>query len=275
MHTKRDVFVAGTKAAGRNRDRNVFSRARAMAAAGWLAVGLASLGACHDLGEIPDPFDGTGHGGPVGGVGTPGGAAGAPGGAAGAPGGLGGFGGIAPPSSGGGAGGGAVGPAICDAPPPVVNDLAPWRDDATPRTLEGDLAWVTGGMPGDWRGFVTTPWIPTYEVRLSFTANGGYAARCTWSSNMCCVAFYYGTDDDSALKTYTIDSITTAGKVGGTIDIIFGTALAGYYESGYQGVLKNVVLDATGNRLRFDFWNGGEYGPVQFDLQRLTAPENR
>jgi len=38
------------------------------------------------------------------------------------------------------------------------------------------------------------------------------------------------------------------------------------------GELKNVELDATGNRLRFDFLDGGQYGPVSFDLGRVAAP---
>ena len=72
-----------------------------------------------------------------------------------------------------------------------------------------------------------------------------------------------------------MDTVNTAGAVSGTIETIFGNPANGYYESGYQGTLEKVTLDATLNRLRFDFWNGGStegYGPLQFDLQRVTTP---
>ena len=54
------------------------------------------------------------------------------------------------------------------------------------------------------------------------------------------------------------------------IDIIYGSPTVPYYESGYQGTLQNAQLDATGNRLQFDFIYGGEYGPLHYDLQRVT-----
>jgi len=117
---------------------------------------------------------------------------------------------------------------------------------------------------------VTTPWVPPYDVTLTFGADGSYSGACRWSSNMCCVAFYYGTDDYTSLKRYALDTVTAAGQVGGPIDIIYDYQAAGYAESGYQGDLRRVELDTTGNRLRFEFWYGGDYGPLKFDLARVT-----
>lgn len=159
----------------------------------------------------------------------------------------------------------------CDYPA-VTNDLVPWQQDDRQRTLEEAVARVAGGMAGDWRGFSSTPWVPPYAVTMSFNADGHYGGKCVWSSNECCEALYYGTDDDTPLKRYSLDSVTTTGEVNGRIDIIYGSPTVPYYESGYQGTLQNAQLDATGNRLRFDFIYGGEYGPLHYDLQRVSSP---
>ena len=37
--------------------------------------------------------------------------------------------------------------------------------------------------------------------------------------------------------------------------------------------LKNVQLDPTGNRLRFDFLYDGTYGPLRYDPERVTPPQ--
>lgn len=160
---------------------------------------------------------------------------------------------------------------VCQ-PPPVSFSPASWQADGAQRTLDEAIHHAIDGIRGDWYGVVTTPWTPAYEVSISFAADGGYSARCLWSSNMCCLAFYYGTDDDTPLKHYKIDSVSLSGQVSGTIDIIFGTRASGYYQSGYGGELEKVELDATGNRLRFEFWYDHDYGPTVFDLQRVTPP---
>lgn len=233
-------------------------------------VGGRRGGAAGSIGSVMPPLRGG-----VGGRGEP-----AQGGRRGPSGGAPGFGGDGGSGGYGGYGGaaGAMGstPDLTCTYPAVTDDLTPWQQDDTQRTLEEDLTRVATGMAGAWHGHVTTPWVPVYEVTMSFTADGHYGARCAWSSNACCVAMYYGTDDDTPLKRYAFDSVTTIGKVSGSIDIIFGGDYGGqqvpYYESGYQGTLKNVELDATGNRLRFDFIYGDGYGPLKYDLERVATP---
>jgi len=176
------------------------------------------------------------------------------------------------PGQGGQGGASASTPTDSCVYPSVTDDLSLWQQDDTRRTLEEDIARVATGIAGDWRGFVSTPWIPLYEVRMSFDSDGHYGGSCSSSSPSCCRAMYYGTDDDTPLKRYTLDSVTTTGAVNGSIDIIYGGSSVPYYESGYQGTLRNVQLDLTGNRLRFDFWYGGTYGPLQYDLERVTTP---
>jgi hypothetical protein len=150
--------------------------------------------------------------------------------------------------------------------PPVAFELAPWREPALPSTIDEVVARITTGMIGEWYGIVTTPWTEPYGVTLSFGDDGSYAGECVWSSNQCCLALHYGTDDDSDLKRYELEGVTLDGEGYGTIDVVFGER-GSYSESGYQGVLENVQLDATFDRLRFDFMYD-TFGPLVFDLAR-------
>lgn len=226
----------------------------------------------------------------AGGYSYSGGDAGRPGaggsaGAAGAPGGRGGHSGAGGLSSGPGAGGqsgfgqpmggqsgfgggSANPPPTCDYPLLDLS-LGPFTPASTSATLDTVLAQAMSGIVGNWHGVVQTPWVPDYEVTLTFRADGTYSGQCLWSSNVCCRAFYYGTDDDSSLKRYTLDTINTEKAVSGTIDIIFGGRGVPYYESGYQGYLRSVRLNADASRLQFDFWYSDTYGPLKFDLERV------
>jgi hypothetical protein len=150
--------------------------------------------------------------------------------------------------------------------PPVALELKEWHEPALPSTFDAALKRLTTGMVGEWYGVVTTPWTEPYAVTLTFGEDGSYSGQCVWSSNQCCLAFYYGTDDDSELKRYELEGVTFDGEGYGTIDIIFGVD-GSYGESSYQGALENLELDATFDRLRFDFMYG-TYGPLAFDLGR-------
>jgi len=120
------------------------------------------------------------------------------------------------------------------------------------------------GIVGVWHGLASTPWIAPYEVDLEFRVDGSYSGRCTRGSDVCCVAFYYGTDRDSPRKRYRVQDATLSGNVIGQIDIDFGFALAGW-----QGELSQIELDASGNGLSFDFARDDGYGPVKYDLRRV------
>jgi hypothetical protein len=150
--------------------------------------------------------------------------------------------------------------------PPVAITLTEWQEPEPLGSPSTATARVVEGMLGDWFGVATTPWTPPYAVTMSFSEDQTYSAECLWSSNECCLAFYYGTDDASDLKRYVIEGVTLDGGGYGSIDIVFGEP-ENYYESGRQGVLENVELDATLARMRFDFMYDA-YGPLSFDLQR-------
>ena len=147
--------------------------------------------------------------------------------------------------------------------PPVTIELEPWIDGRLD-DLDEELDRVTNGMFGSWYGVVTTPWTPPYEVTARFGEDGSYSAQC--DANECCVAFYFGTDDDTNIKVYELTTIGPEG-VFGLIDIAFEYGPGVYDLPGWQGELHRVNLDATGNRLRFDFIET-THGPVSFDLAR-------
>jgi hypothetical protein len=179
--------------------------------------------------------------------------------------GIGGFTGLA------GSGNGGLGgtpPSECSLHPAEFEPEA-WTEVTDEPTLEERFDYVRSGIVGAWRGVVTTPWTAPYEVEAAFTEDGHYSASCVHGSNDCCIAFYYGTDDDADIKRYSIDDATLSGRVTGFIDIIFGTR-GSYSEAAWQGELSDVDVDATGDRARFDFATSDGYGPIHFELERTN-----
>jgi hypothetical protein len=134
------------------------------------------------------------------------------------------------------------------------------------------LAGVQAAIPGRWEGLATTPWTTPYRVELTFTADGHYSGRCAEVSGDCCVAFYYGSDDDTPIKRYRVDDATLSGNVFGEIDIAFASD-DGYGLPVWQGELSNIQRDASGNGLRFSFSTSTGYGPIEYDLRRSLAGE--
>jgi len=127
---------------------------------------------------------------------------------------------------------------------------------------------VQSAMPGSRHGIATTPWTNPYEVDLRFDEGGGYSSRCSSFPDSCCVAFYYGTNDDTPLKQWRVDDATLSGDVFGEIDI----ALDYFTEYGlpaWQGELSYIERDASGDGMRFEFARDDGYGPVRFDLRRV------
>lgn len=151
--------------------------------------------------------------------------------------------------------------------PPTEWSPDPWVPVATSDAAEL-LAGIQAAMPGRWEGLATSPWTTPYRVELSFTADGHYSGRCTEVSSDCCLAFYYGSDDDTPIKRYRVEDATLSGNVFGEIDIAFA------YDDEYglpawQGELSHIQRDASGNGLRFSFATSDGYGPVEYDLRRL------
>lgn len=179
-----------------------------------------------------------------------------------------------PPLDGAGGAAGAAGAGspsdACGYPnyPPASFDPGPWQPHVySADTSEQEiLADIQDAMVGSWRGIATTPWTTPYEVSLQFHADGSYEAQCSTLPADCCAAFYYGSDLPYPGKHYALDDVNTLHQASGTIDITFSPD--GQLPA-WQGLLKHIERDATGNRLRLAFARSDGYGDVTYDLARI------
>jgi hypothetical protein len=77
------------------------------------------------------------------------------------------------------------------------------------------------------------------------------------------IAMYYGMDEDSPLKTYSM-TYFQASRLGiGQIDVVFDVG------SVTRDELRNVRL--MGDKLEFEMFHLGQYGPLTFQLNRATG----
>jgi hypothetical protein len=97
-------------------------------------------------------------------------------------------------------------------------------------------------------------------VKIQFEATGHYSAH---SPNDACVVFYYGSNDDSAEKTYRLDDVLANGEGHGEIEIWFSRGVTN------RGELRRVFLSADEEHLNFETWKD-TYGPIAFALGRLS-----
>ena len=123
---------------------------------------------------------------------------------------------------------------------------------------------IKRGMVGTWRGTDSTPWTSSFQVLITFGADGHYSAHCAQAA---CPApvFYYGVDDDTPEKTYELRTLNGDGTGAGIIRIYF------FPGNTTTGDLDEVKLSDDGQHLAFEFWAtwSGRYGPVTFDLTRV------
>jgi len=123
------------------------------------------------------------------------------------------------------------------------------------------LARLRRGIVGTWLGVQTNPWsdVPC-STKIQFEANGHYSAH---SPNESCTVFYYGSNDDSPEKRYSIDDVLANGEGHAEIEIWFSPGLTN------RGELRRLFLSEDENELRFEAWKTG-YGPLVFTLKRVS-----
>lgn len=170
---------------------------------------------------------------------------------------------------------GAASDADCSSPPlAALADWAPRGAGANDSSAAQALADARRVLAGSWHGVATTPWTAPYAVVTRFSAQGGYSAHCAQNSdydgqsNGCCRAFYYGSDQDSALKRWALSSVNEASAFNGTLDIAFCYDGEACYAPAWQGEIVGLDYDATGNRARFELWTSDGHGPIKLDLER-------
>ncbi len=120
---------------------------------------------------------------------------------------------------------------------------------------------LTAGVVGTWRGCVTTPWMPMYQVTVTLRADGTYSAHTSevLDGNRM-IAMYYGIDDDLPTKVYAVRDLQDSRLGVGQIDIAFDTGPA------IRDSLRNVRL--MGDKLEFEVFHFEQYGPITFQLYR-------
>jgi hypothetical protein len=154
---------------------------------------------------------------------------------------------------------------------PITRELSPFvsLEPDTGLSVQTQLALTRRALIGEWHGVVTTPWVPQYQVTASFRDDGTYSAKCDVHSDAndggCCRAFYYGSDLDSELKRWSVSSVNADGSVSGDLNVAF--CYDDCYLPAWQGKLRNVHGDESGQRIRFEFWSD-DHGPIAFDLER-------
>lgn len=111
---------------------------------------------------------------------------------------------------------------------------------------------------GKWEGVATTPWIPPYTVEIEFFADGHYSAKCTDGT---AVALYYGTDDDSPLKTYAINTVNEEGAAG-EIEVLFDVTFTTTTDQ-----LRRIKFSGT-DSLHFEKYHLSVGDPVIYDLKK-------
>jgi hypothetical protein len=118
------------------------------------------------------------------------------------------------------------------------------------------------GVVGTWQGCVLTPWIAPYFVTMTLRADETYSAISTEVlDGQDMIAMYYGMDEDAPQKRYHLADMLDDGLGVGQIDIVFDVG------SVNRGDLRNVRL--MGDRLEFEFFHRGQYGPLVFQLLRV------
>lgn len=148
-------------------------------------------------------------------------------------------------------------------PPPGINAeeaCVDYQFTAGPITV-ASLSELQEGVLGTWSGCVTTPWVPRYWVTLTFRADGTYSSDAWKGSDE--PALYYGSDEDSPEKVYELDNLYDDLEGIGQIDIYFWPGNVN------RGELRNIAL--MGDKLSFEFFHRGQYGPLTYELWRRDS----
>lgn len=128
---------------------------------------------------------------------------------------------------------------------------------------------VKSGVVGTWRGCAFNPWTKPYEMEFVFYGNGNYESRNIEvvkhpDTLRTQVALYYGSDENSAKKQFELKNQLTNADVEGDIQIYFGPYSTNLDE------IRSVRLNADGTKLFFEVMHHGEYGPLQYELEKVT-----
>jgi len=148
---------------------------------------------------------------------------------------------------------------VHDGQPEACKDFEFVRDEISVTSFD-ELA---SGVIGTWVGCATTPWTPMYKVTFVLRDDGTYSAKSGEGlDGQRMYALYYTTDKDSALKRYYLTDLQASGLGLGEIDLDFG------HGSVVRDQIRNIRL--MGDKLEFEIFHDGVYGPIAFRLNRAS-----
>lgn len=125
---------------------------------------------------------------------------------------------------------------------------------------------VQMSMVGSFVGHVASPW-GDWDLLITFTADGYYAASSYDGTTLGPSSpFYYGPAPGcESLDQWRLLDVSVTGAASGQLDVPYLYGQQGCGLPGWQGVLSEVSVDATGNRMHFDFGRSDGYGPIVYD----------
>ena len=130
----------------------------------------------------------------------------------------------------------------------------------SPTWDQQQLARLNNGVVGSWTGMQTNPWGSGCSTTITFEADGHYSAH---SPGEKCIAFYYGSNDDSSEKTYLLNDVLPTAEGQGEIVFWFGP------DDTNPGQIRHMYLSPDESELEFEVWKG-DYGPLVFTLKRAS-----
>jgi hypothetical protein len=117
------------------------------------------------------------------------------------------------------------------------------------------FAELKSAIVANWRGTASVQpqwaWAPSYEVAISFSADGTYTATAP------CGIFPFYYDQNPEYGKYEIVDLQSNGDATGRIYLT--------WDAWSPNDLKAIRLNAEHTYLHFEFYNGN-YGPVVYDL---------
>jgi hypothetical protein len=153
--------------------------------------------------------------------------------------------------------------------------FVPSPSDPLAQPSDTVLASTAEKLAGTWIGHAVAPaaWLPqTWDVLLTFAADGAYAGHYSARATAGAPSFYYGSDDPlcSPLRKWQLFGVSAEG-VFGAIDVAFFYPPSQCDLPVWQGGLSQLATDASGTRLHLAFARSDGYGPVTYDFWKVCA----
>ncbi|HMF42788.1 MAG TPA: hypothetical protein VKQ32_19085 [Polyangia bacterium] len=142
-------------------------------------------------------------------------------------------------------------------PEPCELDGSDTADGGLPQCA--DLLRVRVALVGTWIGAEVNPFGQAFQVQITFGSDGHYTGHCAQSSCPTSV-FYWGTDDDSPLKTYEVTGLnTTYGWAVGHLAVVV--------QDNETMSTDPAFMLPVAQHLQFHIWADTDM-PMLFDLTR-------